>query len=97
MKAKILSDDFNRIVDATKRFTDNVSSGRGRAYKYIRFDFIVAPLCERRLTVSGLTAMAALRAALLVEMKLTIAAGRRTSAISCASIKAGTAPIAARS
>lgn len=39
MKAKILSDDFNRIVDATKRFTDNVSSGRGRAYKYIRFDF----------------------------------------------------------
>ena len=43
---------------------------------------IVAPLCERRLTVSGLTAMAALRSALLVEIKLTIAAGRRTSAIS---------------
>lgn len=38
MKAKILSDDFNRIVESTKRFTDSTCS-RNKAYRYIRFDF----------------------------------------------------------
>ena len=37
MKARILGNDFNRIIDATKQFCD--TSTRHKEQEYIRLDF----------------------------------------------------------
>ena len=39
MRATIFSDDFNRIVDATKQFVSKVHCESWKAKEYIRFDF----------------------------------------------------------